>query len=363
MDIVRKELTPDELQNPNNRYNPDCDCTQTTIDGGATWQDNPGIDPRTSTALLLPVPTTSDPRCDSATGITANFRDGLTQVIANLNTTSNAFAGASIILTILDFLDGIGLIIQLFIDFCTLILSIGVELVEADFTNSVYAQFACNLYCDCKDDGSFDATAFDKLLTDNATSFGEFSTVNIILNSWLNGLGFVGLSNVGSVKRTSGDCSDCACGWCYEFDFTIDEQGWVLTPIGASVRGQYLSGQGWSSNDNVCEGADWNNAFNVNLLTTYTATVDTMQIDYTSTNGTSDGIDVAVGYPSGFSAETTYGEPGGTLSFSPNCPVLQIYVQMNPSTSSCGGDRPGSVIMSKLRLYGTGDNPFGTNNC
>ncbi len=356
MDIIRKELTPAELQNPNSRYNPDCDCTQTTIDGGATWQNNPGIDPRTSAALLLPAPSTSDPRCDSATGITANFRDGLTQALANLNTTGNAFAGASVILTILDFLDGIGLIIQLFIDFCTLILGIGVEAVAADFTDSVYAQFACNLYCDCKPDGTFDAAAFDQLLADNASSFGEFSTVNIILNSWLNGLGFVGLSNVGSIKRTSGDCSDCNCRWCYYLDFTVSDQG--FSNIGVST---WVSGQGWQGG--YLSGTSQSH---VNILGSLPALARVTSVTLHNCKPSGSGGNNQDQYNlynggTNTSFNQTFGDPtiGCPVNTGWDLDAMGDSLELSINT----GTDPTTCYIQGVKLQGFGDNPFGTNNC
>lgn len=216
MKIVRGKLTSDDIIPPNQRYDVSCDCTQSLING--SWVNNPNIDPRTSAGYLLPVPTRTNPRCESATGIINNFRDGLNQVINALDETGNVAAGASVLLTLLDFLTGVGLLIQLFIDFCTLILSIGTAGVSAAFTDPVYHQLQCLLDCDSLPDGTWDATTFAKLQADVTSSFGALSDVNLVFQGWLANVGYIGLSNIGTVKTsTGGDCSDCLCCDCTTF--------------------------------------------------------------------------------------------------------------------------------------------------
>jgi len=215
MMIIRKKLTPDELVNPTQRYDPTCDCTQSLV--GGDWVDNPNIDPRTSTALLLPPPSGGSPACDGAAAIVSNFRSGLTGTLAAINAAATAAAGASFILNFLDFLDGIGLLIQLLIDFCALVISIGTEAVEAAFTDDVYEALKCIIFCHISSDGTLTQAQLNAIELQVRTVYGEFSTVALIFGSWVESLGPVGLSNIASLKRETGDCDECSCSWCYEW--------------------------------------------------------------------------------------------------------------------------------------------------
>lgn len=372
MDIVRKELTPDELQNPNNRYDVDCDCTQTTIDGGATWVNNPGVDPRTSTALLLPVPTTSDPQCDAATGIINNFHGSMTALLNNLSVSDNVWAGASLIITLLDFLTGIVLIIQLFIDLCALILSIGVASVESEFTDTVYDQIKCILYCDAKPDGTFDSAAFEKVQTDVQTTFGELSDVNLVFQGWLAGLGFVGLTNVGSVKRTTGDCSDCECAWCWDQDLTTSD--FSMSTSGAAgwpALAQYTSGVGWQAVVNSSRGvpAELASFFGFGRLmpdARYTKIELTIDITFGDQSVFSSEYSILLGSTHLFDFGNT--DQSGVLTWTGDLTTSAEQIAFGGSNTgigynNTGGDSGGSATLSHIHLEGIGANPFGTNNC
>jgi len=350
--IIRMKLTPDDISNPTQRYNADCDCTQTLV--GDAWMDNPAIDPRTSSALLLPAPTRSDPACSAATAITNNFRDGLTGALNNLNTTGNVLGAGSVILTILDFLDGVGLLIQLFVDFCSLILSIGTEAVGAAFDDSVYADLQCILFCDASPDGTFTEAQFDQVLMDIVTAFGEFSTVNIILNSWLNNLGFVGLTNVGIVKSAAGDCDDCGCSWCYTWDFTVNDGGWENGLVAS-----YEPGVGWV-------GSEFNGTSNTHceIKLTFPTAANVTGFGYTGCKPTGSGVNNNTFFELTLGGSDVY---TNVIGIDEGCPVSngvsmsvtadQAVIALNAGTSG------GPTTITSVTLTGTGTNPFGDDNC
>jgi len=64
--VIRKQLSEDEIGNPNYRYNSDCDCIQYSSDGGTTWADAPGSDMRHADAFRLPPRGGSDIQCSAA---------------------------------------------------------------------------------------------------------------------------------------------------------------------------------------------------------------------------------------------------------------------------------------------------------
>lgn len=230
MKIVRKELTPDEISNPSQRYNADCNCVQWTGDGGTTWVDAPQFDPRTSPAMQVPAFAFDDPRCDAATSLVDNFHSGLDGTLNAISATTTAVGGASFILNFLDFLDGIGLLVQLIVDFCALVIAIGVSVVEAGFTDAVYADLICRVSCNTQPDGTWTQANLNAIEASVRDFYGDTNEVTLIFNGWLENLGPVGMSNVASIKHTMGDCSDCAlCCPENSFDFTSSEQGFALT--------------------------------------------------------------------------------------------------------------------------------------
>jgi hypothetical protein len=248
MDVVRKKLTPDEIAPPNLRYNPDCDCVQITANG-TDWVNNPQADPRTGTYYLLPPNSTpSDPKCAAANGINNFFRSSLTILLDQLSAGVNLWGAVSVVLNILDFLEGIGLLIQLILDFVSAVIGIGVTDIEESFDDTAYAALLCIFFCNCGSDGSISASQFASIQSQIASQFGALSIVNIVMQGWLSNVGYVGLNNIASLKATDGDCSACdMCEWTYEWDFTVSD-GDFYDPI-RDTPTMWESGQGWVGQD------------------------------------------------------------------------------------------------------------------
>ena len=361
MKVIRMELTPNDIASPSVRYDADCSCVQSLVAG--TWVDNPAADPRTSPAFALPAPSGVDQKCNAATGITANFKSGLDASLSALNATGNALAVGSVVLNILDFLDGIGVIAQLFVDFGALILGIGTSAVNGAFTDSVYAELACTLYCDSSADGTFTETQFDKVLSDIASSFGEFSTVNIVLNSWLNNLGFVGLSNVGAQKAITGDCSDCECGWCYEFDFTVSDGGWVAATAGFGAEGIYVPASGWQMSALQDDGCSGHGYLSISYALGLTAdNITGLELWWSNPNpdaGTQffdQVLSGALELRQDLSAEIANANPSFDVTAA-SCDTVRLV------NFQCGQNALFPFLISKVRFSGVGTNPFGSDNC
>ena len=352
MKIIRMELTPNDISSPDVRYDTDCACVQSCVAG--SWVDNPAADPRTSPAFALPAPSGVDQKCNAATGITDNFKSGLDASLSALNATGNALAVGSVVLNILDFLAGIGVIAQLFVDFGALVLGIGTTAVNAVFTDSVYAELACTLYCDSSADGTFTETQFDQVLTDIASSFGEFSTVNIVLNSWLNNLGFVGLSNVGIQKAISGDCSDCACEWCYTWDFTLSDGGWTSPAVAT-----YTPGVGWVGHE-----YDANSNTHCEIKLTFPMAGEVTSFSYTGCKPTGSGSNNATLFELLLGGTDVYDD---IIGIDEGCPVSnEVTMDVTADTAIIAlnaGTSGGATTISSVTMRGLGTNPFGTDNC
>lgn len=236
--IVRKKLDAAEVGGANTRYDDDCDCTQTTPDGGTTWIDNPGIDPRHSAALQLPPLTTSDPRCDAA----HSMRQQLEKFINTVVTVATQGAGASAILGVLAvFMPEIAILWLLCTEIMGGLLSIGQSVINAAFTTPIYDQLECIFYCHIDADGICSADALSAIGTQIASDIG--GVVQAVMALYLGLTGEVGLTNSGAIGTDAGDCSGCDCSTCYTWLFEDYDGGWV--PY--ISRGAWVLTQGWTA--------------------------------------------------------------------------------------------------------------------
>lgn len=210
--IVRKKLDPAEVGGANTRYDDDCDCVQTTPDGGTTWIDSPSNDPRHSLSQQLPARTTSDPRCDAA----ANMRHYLEGFINTVVTVATQGAGASAILGVLAvFMPEIAILWLLCLEIMGGLLSIGQSTINAAFTSGVYDTLESIFYCAIADDGTCTSGQLATIEDQIAAQIG--GVVQVVMSLYLSLLGEVGLTNSGASGSEIGDCSGFECSWCYDY--------------------------------------------------------------------------------------------------------------------------------------------------
>jgi len=210
--IIRKLLTPDELSNPNQRYNADCDCVQTSYDGGDTWTDTPGADPRHFDGYRFAPTAGMDPRCLSAGNMTDKIKFNLDTIIASATIFGAATAVINILLVVLP---GAGILIDLVLATCEALFDIGLATVNAALTTDVYDQLMCILYCAIGDDGQVSATQYATIRAAIDTQIGGVAAV--ALDFAIADLAEVGLSNAGTIGSSTRMCDDCACSWCYDY--------------------------------------------------------------------------------------------------------------------------------------------------
>jgi hypothetical protein len=210
MPIVRKFLTPDEFSNPSLRYDPDCDCVQYTPDGGTTWYDQPAADPRTSPTSRLPALSGDDRACRAAAGMTKLIENSVNERIDAV--TAIEFAGG--ILGIVAFIPGFNILYALILALAAFAFTIGREVLEAAFTEEVYDQIRCILFCHVDDDGQM---SVDQL----AAAYSDLNALDTIPKAWAQNIlatfGAVGMSDAGVALEEAGDCDECACSWCHEW--------------------------------------------------------------------------------------------------------------------------------------------------
>lgn len=214
MKIVRKLLTDAEVTPPGTRYDVDCNCIQRTVDGGDTWTDSPGDDPRLADGWRLPTRTSADPQCDAA----ANMVDLVHQTIDDAVSQASVWGAATSLLDLWLLAVGpVGWVVDLIVIACEAFFFIGLEAIDLTFTDAVYDDLLCIFFCGCDSTGKVDAASMAEILSaiDDLGDVIISGVMYAILNTW----GPVGLSNAGAVGEEVGDCSACtACDeTCHEY--------------------------------------------------------------------------------------------------------------------------------------------------
>jgi len=235
--IVRKELSSDEVAPSNIRWNEDCNCFQQTVDGGTTWTDDPGADPRINDALRLPAGTGEDQQCTSAGLMTDYVKTCIDNAVSDVG----VFAEASILWNLLLIFTGFGIILDVIIWAIEGVITLGIVEVSDAMTDDVYDQLTCIFFCHIGSDGSVTQMQYDAIVADVSANIGGIGALAI--NYFLNVLGAVGLSNWGATGTTERTCDSCDCSTCYTWLFTESDGGWI--PY--LDRGDWVDGEGWNA--------------------------------------------------------------------------------------------------------------------
>lgn len=237
LQIVRKKLSPDEVTPVGTRYNPDCNCIQQSPDGGVTWNDAPGIDPRRNPGGLFPPLVSDDPRCDAATAMSERVK---IVVDAFLNTANLAGAASAIFGALISIIPGLGLLVDVILIGVGLFLALGAIEVNDAMTTETYEALKNIFYCNIGSDGQMNEAGYAGVYADVEAQLTD-PAIGII-ERILDIVGLVGLNNAGATTTLIGDCSGVDCGWAYEWD--VDE---LSSWDGCFGRGTYSPGVGWTS--------------------------------------------------------------------------------------------------------------------
>lgn len=222
--VIRKRLTADEVTPPNVRWNSDCNCLQTTPDGGTTWVDTPETDPRYSPGGKLPGRGGSDPRCDAAANMVAKLKTMVNIFEQELAQVQAANALLDVILLLLP---GVGWVIDALLAATELLLTIGADAISTAFTDDQWQIVLCILDCSISPDGTVTQAQFDTIL-DKMHVQCNTVVYDVLYTLFTLSLGPVGLSNAGATGTETGDCSACDATFDHCFDFSIDQQGWTI---------------------------------------------------------------------------------------------------------------------------------------
>lgn len=230
------------------------------------------------------------------------------------------------------------------------------------WTEDFSKQIICFLVACASNDGgvvTFDWDCFNKQLNSLANEFSlsetqlrlyiQFGYILLFIGG-ADGLNLAG----GTTEIETQDCSDCADGWCYEWDFTADDGGWY--PY--SIYGTYVPGVGWQS-------ADLGTAYSMLLGHDFLAVNSMRYLELTYILDGVGGSDVngAYWYDGTFHSitinEPIYAGEHTTTLFTDTTTADVPNVFINPN-----GAGSHTVTVTRIKITGDyGSNPFGTTNC
>jgi len=206
MEIVRKQLSSNEIQPVGTRWNGATDTVQQTPDDGTTWNDAPQLDPRRDPAYQLPPRGGSDPKCDAAANMLAKLK---TMVLIFESEIAVFQAATALLAIILVFLPGVGIVVDALLAIADLLVTLGASAISTAFTDEQWDLILCILDCEISDDGTVNENQFNAIISD---IFNQCDTVVYdVMYTLLPGLGWVGLTNAGATGEETGDCSACDC--------------------------------------------------------------------------------------------------------------------------------------------------------
>lgn len=348
MEVIRKELTLDELLSPFIRYDADTDTVQHFI--GDAWVDSPENDPRIHD--YYPPLDTTDPKCDAAARIVAATQEALALVSDTLGdaATSAQLVGVLGVAFVL-VAPYLALLYSLWAELAGVVFGFGKEALDYAFADFDWDDFLCHVRTSERDDGRLDQWRFDGLISYIDATYGDVARA--FFHLVYDPLGFGGLNAAAATRGESGDCSECNDVWCKAFDFTLSDQGWTLVSPTT-----YVDGQGFKAGYLNAASQDWA-YIHIEFDERY---ITQVVLGWCKPNGgganNSIGVNLLNNGGVVFSHFPAGGNscPGG-YHWEPNQDADQVYLNINSGTV----DTDAYILSCELR--GLGTNPFGEDDC
>jgi len=225
--IIRKRLFEREGAPPDTRYDEDTDTVVTSTDGGATWVENPGADPRINPAYGKPMPSSTDPRCASASGMVTWIETVVNAGIdgATISGIANVIFGAILVFLPVSWMFALLVIIG------EALLAIGSAALSFSFTEGVYDQIRCILYAHVDSEGKIDEAGLVAAQADIDSQIADL-TVSTVFDLVHKLSGAVGFSNAGAQYADP----DALCLDCLECDNYLGSFGLgAMLPVEGST--------------------------------------------------------------------------------------------------------------------------------
>lgn len=229
-----------------------------SYDNGETWIQDPN-DPRlTGTALPAPIPAgVSATRCDAATNGVEHLQDGIAAMSEALGAAASipeiALAIATFIVALIFAPEAIPLILPLVAGLASAAFAIGQSAFDAAFTNDVWDDVLCSLWCNLNDDGVLDQAGYNQFVADIEANADPIVAGE--LGRLVKSMGLLGVNNACSYGNAAeSDCSSCDCHSCagqWELSYPENpifgqfvelnqEEGWVkFSTDQINVDGKY----------------------------------------------------------------------------------------------------------------------------
>ena len=184
------------------------------------------------------------------------------------------------------------------------------------------------------------------------------TTAALVVNLILSLQGEVGVSNAGVIGGLTGDCSDCECGWCLEFDFKTGLHGWTLVSVPGLDEGHQVGGVGIVANvqNDACTGHGYIQMY-IDLGATID-NIDTVEIVQSSPNFDSGGS-YFVDQDNGSTLTTRHGWGSFSGSGQVNVGINDgtTYDRINVVDFQCGQDAGNPQVIEIIRFKGFGTPP------
>lgn len=341
------------------RHNTGTDMIQTSYDGGVTWVDTPSADPRHNT--LLPPLGTADPRCDNAATMLLLLQTLVQQLLDGVQQGRDALLMVSAMLAVMTILGFFGVFVVVIEALVAAALAAGFSALSAAFTSTEWDDLLCILYCNLQGDGTLTGLGLANVVSDVNANLPTLTAA--ILGYYFNSLGEAGLNDARAVVGVqTGVCTACTgCGWCYEFDFTVSNGGFTAVVAGSLTEGHWVSGQGWVSNG---QNDSCSNHHYIAIYLNVPGGIPDLTEAYVewainNANGSAYFLDQDLG--STIVRRTSFStaqaaQPTALLPLV-STPTATRVALVAFTCSSTG------ETVSKLRLRGSGSNPFGADNC
>lgn len=196
------------------RFNTSTGGFEVSTDGGTTWTPAPEGDPRNHT--LVPPPTGVDAQCDAAERVRNVIAVLVQAIITNLIESGDTAAAVAAFFGILTpFIPGLAVAIEIFTGVLGVVLELGEVVIEAAFDLATFEQILCILFCDLPSPPVVDAARLARIEADMSAQLNPVAA--LVTNYLLELMGYGGINNIIGAATDTGDCSGCACTWCYEW--------------------------------------------------------------------------------------------------------------------------------------------------
>jgi len=359
IEVIRKELSEEEVTPSNIRYNDASDTVQQTSDGGTTWNDAPGLDARHADSFRTPPNETGAPQCNSCANMVAYLQSLVALDVANAEMIGLA---AGFVAILLPEIPVIGWIIDAVILAAETLIALGASAIASAFTSDVYDALLCTFVAHTDSDGQMSDAQNVAFINEVFAAYS--STVYDVVVAHNLTLGAVGWSNAGALGEiTDADCSTCV-SWCITVDLTSFDGGFTIDQLSAQNAGVWTDGVGWQQTQViVAVGIGiYYQILGLGLNLGSETALTHITEEFTFTAGVIAGSDAtAYIYNQDFSYPY-YSLPMPDVPTSPisvdtgGIGASGLHIAFIPGQQS-GSNPGGSVALTRMTLEGTGDKP------